>query len=66
VFIPAGCAHGFVSLTDHATVAYLIAGDYQPAAAATLRWNDPSVGIEWPVCDPVLSDADRTAPDFLT
>ena len=64
ILIPAGCAHGFVTLADHTTVAYLIEGDYHPAAAATLRWNDPAIGIAWPATDPILSDGDRNAPDF--
>lgn len=64
VFIPAGCAHGFVTLEDHSTVAYLIENDYRPGAATTLRWNDPLVGIQWPVREPILSDRDRQAPDF--
>lgn len=64
IYIPAGCAHGFVTLQDHTTIAYLIEGDYKPEAAGTLRWNDPAVGINWPVTDPILSDRDRNAPDF--
>jgi len=64
LYIPAGCAHGFVTLTEHATLAYLIEGDYQPAAAGTLRWDDPAVGIDWPVREPILSERDRLAPDF--
>jgi dTDP-4-dehydrorhamnose 3,5-epimerase len=65
LYIPPGFAHGFISLTDHATVAYLIEGAYKPAAAATVRWNDPSVGIRWPILDPILSERDRLAPDFV-
>jgi dTDP-4-dehydrorhamnose 3,5-epimerase len=65
VFIPAGCAHGFVTLTDQATVAYLIQGNYEPAAAGTVRWNDPTFGIQWPVNSPILSERDRLAPDFI-
>lgn len=64
IYIPAGCAHGFVSLTACTTVAYLVEGAYKPAAATTLRWNDPAVGITWPVVDPILSERDRSAPDF--
>jgi dTDP-4-dehydrorhamnose 3,5-epimerase len=64
LYLPAGCAHGFLTLTDHATVAYLIEGDYQPAAAGTLRWDDPAVGIAWPLREPILSERDRLAPDF--
>ncbi len=65
IFIPSGYAHGFVSLTDHATLAYLIEGDYQPQAAGIVRWNDPSLNICWPVTDPILAERDRLAPDFL-
>lgn len=61
-FIPAGCAHGFLTLSDASTVAYLIEGPYRPDAARTLRWNDPALGVRWPVEDPILSDNDRNAP----
>jgi dTDP-4-dehydrorhamnose 3,5-epimerase len=64
VYIPSGCAHGFVTLEDHSTVAYLIENDYRPEATATLRWNDPRFGIQWPVSEPILSERDRFAPDF--
>lgn len=64
LYIPSGCAHGFVTLEDHSTVAYLIEGEYRPEAAATLRWDDPSVGIQWPVREPILSDRDRWASDL--
>ena len=64
VYIPAGCAHGFVTLQDNTTIAYLIEGEYSPEAAALVRWNDPVIGIQWPVTDPILSDRDRNAPDF--
>jgi dTDP-4-dehydrorhamnose 3,5-epimerase len=61
-FIPAGCAHGFLTLTDASTVAYLIEGPYRPEAARTLRWNDPKIGVPWPIEDPILSEKDRNAP----
>jgi len=62
VFIPAGCAHGFISLTDNATVSYLIEGAYAPQAAATLRWNDAAIGIQWPFDPIIISVKDREAP----
>ena len=65
IFIPHGFAHGFVTLTDHCTLAYLIEGDYQQFASATVRWDDPVLGIKWQVNSPILSERDRTAPDFL-
>lgn len=62
--IPAGCAHGFATLEDHTTVAYLIEGEYRPEHAQVLRWDDPAVGVRWPLTNPILSEKDRTAPDF--
>lgn len=64
IYIPAGCAHGFVTLQDNTIIAYLIEGEYRPAAAGTVRWNDPAIGIEWPISNPILSERDKTAPDF--
>lgn len=63
VFIPAGCAHGFLTLESHTTIAYLIAGQFNPAAAATVRWDDPAVGINWPDLDGdfTISARDRDA-----
>jgi dTDP-4-dehydrorhamnose 3,5-epimerase len=61
-YIPKGCAHGFVTLEDHSTVAYLIEGDYVPVASSLFRWNDPTIAVPWPVADPILSDKDRDAP----
>lgn len=66
LMIPRGCAHGYVTLVDRTTVAYLIEGAYVPQAAGIVRWNDPAIGIEWPVAEPILSDKDRMAPDFRT
>ena len=64
VFVPAGCAHGFVTLEDHSTLAYLIEGDYVPDAGRVLKWNDKTVGIEWPVDNPAMSNKDATAPEW--
>lgn len=64
VFVPAGCAHGFVTLQPNSTLAYLIEGEYQPSAGGVLRWNDSTVAINWPINDPTLSDKDATAPDW--
>ncbi|GAA5510421.1 hypothetical protein Rcae01_05929 [Novipirellula caenicola] len=64
VLIPAGCGHGFVTLEPNTTIAYLIEGQYMPDQGRVLRWNDPTVAINWPVKDPVLSDKDAAAPDW--
>lgn len=62
LLIPAGCAHGFVTLEDHSTVAYLIEGAYRQDASAVLRWNDPAVAVPWPVKEPIVSAKDIAAP----
>ncbi len=64
VYIPAGCAHGFATLEDNTTIAYLIEGEYRPEAAAVVRWDDPTLAIPWPVSTPILSDKDRAAQDM--
>ncbi len=64
LFIPKGCAHGFITLEDDADVLYQIEGLYDPAAAAGLRWNDPAISIKWPLQPSVISDRDRDWPDY--
>ena len=67
VYVPRGCAHGFLTLEDRSTVSYLIEGPYVPESLTTLRWNDPAIGIEWPLpprSHLTISVRDRTAPDF--
>lgn len=63
LWIPKGFAHGFVALADSTIVQYKCTAAYHPEAERTLLWNDPSIGIEWPIDDPVLSEKDlRGAP----
>lgn len=64
VYIPVGCAHGFATLQDNTTIAYLIEGEYQPDFATVVRWNDPTLRIDWPVSNPILSDKDLQAADL--
>jgi dTDP-4-dehydrorhamnose 3,5-epimerase len=64
IYIPAGCAHGFLTLDANTTIAYLIEGDYLPAAGRVLRWDDQRVGVTWPRSNPILSDKDATAPGW--
>jgi dTDP-4-dehydrorhamnose 3,5-epimerase len=63
VYIPKGCAHGFLTMAPHSTMAYLIGGTYIPSAAALVRWDDPKVGIQWPchADEMIMSDKDRNA-----
>lgn len=64
IFIPAGCAHGFLTLEPNTTIAYLIEGKYMPEAGRVLRWNDESLDVQWLVSDPILSDKDAAAPGW--
>ena len=61
VFIPPGVAHGFASLTD-LTITYLVDGYYNPADELGVAWDDPEVGADWGVTDPILSERDRANP----
>lgn len=61
VWAPAGFARGFCVLSDWAEVQYLCTGVYNPAGESGIRWNDPQIGIQWPVSKPILSSKDRTA-----
>jgi dTDP-4-dehydrorhamnose 3,5-epimerase len=62
MFIPPGFAHGFCVLSDFADVAYKCTDFYDPADEIGLRWNDPDVGIAWPIREPLLSDKDAALP----
>lgn len=62
LFVPAGFAHGYQTLDDDTDVLYAMSARYAPAAARSVRWNDPQLNIAWPLPDPILSDADRDAP----
>ena len=62
LYVPAGFAHGFQCLVDGSEMTYLMGELFDPALARGLRWNDPQVGIEWPLPDPFLSDRDRGLP----
>jgi len=64
VFIPTGCAHGFLTLDDNTEAFYQMAEFYAPEYARGVRWNDPAFGIQWPVEVRVISERDRNYPDF--
>lgn len=59
LYVPVGFAHGFAVLTEQAEVQYKQTGYYVPAAEGTIAWNDPDIGIDWPIEDPILSARDR-------
>jgi dTDP-4-dehydrorhamnose 3,5-epimerase len=64
LYVPEGCAHGFLTLTDEAEVAYQMSAPYAPPAARGVRFDDPAFGITWPGEVVVINERDRTYPDF--
>jgi dTDP-4-dehydrorhamnose 3,5-epimerase len=62
LFVPAGFAHGFVTLEDDTTVFYMMGAAYRPALARGFRWDDPRVAIAWPVAPQTISERDRALP----
>jgi len=64
VFVPEGCAHGFLTLEDETEVFYQMSEFYKPESARGVRWDDPAFQIAWPSAVDVISDRDRTYPDF--
>jgi dTDP-4-dehydrorhamnose 3,5-epimerase len=64
IHVPAGCAHGFLTLEADTEVHYLMDGAYAADAAAGIRWDDPALGISWPMAPALISGRDRNLPLF--
>jgi len=64
LYVPEGCAHGFVTLADDSEVLYQMSEFYHPESSHGVRWNDPAFQIDWPQEIAVISERDRTYPDF--
>lgn len=62
LWIPEGFAHGFCVLSDQAQLAYKVTAPYSGPHDGGVLWNDPAIGIVWPISDPILSDKDLTQP----
>lgn len=62
LWVPRGFAHGYLTLEPDTEVLYKTDAYYAREADAAIRWNDPALGIAWPVAEPVLSEKDRSAP----
>lgn len=60
--IPRGFGHGFVTLTDNVEFLYKADNPYAPEADGGIRWNDPELGIDWGIGEPILSAKDQTSP----
>lgn len=64
LLIPRGFAHGYVTMTPGAQFAYKVDNKYSPKDERFLRWNDPDIGIDWGILDPIINDRDANAPLF--
>ena len=62
LFIPRGFAHGFITLTDDVEVQYKADNLYAPTCDGNIRWDDPEIGVAWPLAPVVLSEKDAKAP----
>ena len=59
LLLPPGFAHGFCVLSKNAYIAYKCSEYYRPDDESGIFWSDPSIGIDWPIKDPIISDKDR-------
>jgi dTDP-4-dehydrorhamnose 3,5-epimerase len=64
VYVPEGVAHGFISLENNSEVFYQISMPYHPESARGVRWDDPAFNIQWPMAPVVMSDKDKTYPNY--
>ncbi len=62
LYVPPGFAHGFCVTSEFADVVYKCTSGYKPEQDFGLKWDDPDVGIEWPIDQPTLSEKDKVAP----
>ena len=62
LFVPVGFGHGFAVLSEVADVCYQVSSPYDPATERGIAWDDPDVGVDWRVSEPLLSERDKTAP----
>ena len=62
LYVPAGVAHGFITLEDESEVSYAMGAAYDSAASRGVRWDDPSLAIAWPIAPVVMNQRDREWP----
>jgi dTDP-4-dehydrorhamnose 3,5-epimerase len=64
LYVPPGVLHGFLVTSEVVQFAYKCTDFYHPEAEFSVAWNDPEIGIEWPIASPILSEKDRCAPQL--
>lgn len=64
LYIPTGLAHGYQTLEDETEISYQMSAPYHPQSADGIRWDDPAFAVRWPLDVTVLSERDRSWPDF--
>ena len=62
LLLPRGFAHGFLTLSDDVEVQYKVDADYSPSCDRSIRFDDPAIGVEWGITEPILSEKDKNAP----
>jgi dTDP-4-dehydrorhamnose 3,5-epimerase len=65
LYVPEDFAHGFITMEDNCEVCYLMTEIFVPGAGATIRWNDPTFNINWPFEPTILSEKDKSQPDYV-
>lgn len=66
LYVPAGFAHGFLSLEDDTILNYKCSDYYYADSETAIAWNDPELSIDWGISDPILAEKDRLAENFVT
>lgn len=64
VYVPQGCAHGFLTLTDKSEIIYLVSNNYNSDCERTLSWDDATIAITWPTTPHLISEKDKNGTSF--
>lgn len=65
LYVPEGCAHGYLTLEPNTTVLYTVSKPYVPAVAHGIRWNDPTFSIDWPEQPQMIAERDASYPNYF-